>query len=204
MNEVYHTDKKVSTSRKRPETGERRIQILQTLASMLEQPHGERITTAALAKKLELSEAALYRHFASKAQMFDTLIDFIENSIFRLIHQISELPQDPKVQVVQIVKVFIVFAKKNPGMAKVMTGDALLGEHQRLQTRVTLFFDKVEANLRQLLRQQEDSPTPETHARLYAQILLAYLLGRLQRYVKSGFKVNISQDIDQSLALILS
>ena len=139
----------VPVARKRPKPGERRTQILQALAAMLEKPGADRITTASLAAHLEVSEAALYRHFASKAQMFEGLIDFIENSVFTLIHQIAEresstsadiLPSEAgDRQVAQIVRVVMQFAEKNPGMVRVMVGDALVLENQRLQQRINLF-----------------------------------------------------------------
>ena len=116
-------------ARKRPKPGERRIQILQTLASMLEQPGAERITTAALAAKLDVSEAALYRHFASKAQMFEGLIEFIESSVFTLVNQVAEREPAPALQARKIATVLLQFGEKNPGMARVMVGDALVFEH---------------------------------------------------------------------------
>ncbi|MBP8183110.1 MAG: nucleoid occlusion factor SlmA, partial [Rhodoferax sp.] len=146
--------------RKRPKPGERRVQILQALAAMLEQPAGDRITTAALAAKLEVSEAALYRHFASKAQMFEGLIEFIEQTVFSLINQIVEREQLASAgtvgigerQAAKVVAMLMQFAEKNPGMARVMVGDALVFENERLQQRMNQFFDKVEATLKQCLR----------------------------------------------------
>jgi TetR/AcrR family transcriptional regulator len=136
-------------ARKRPKPGERRVQILQTLAAMLEEPGADRITTAALAAKLSVSEAALYRHFASKAQMFEGLIEFIEQSVFTLINQITERDADPALQARRIVFVLLQFGEKNPGMARVMVGDALVFENERLSARMNQFFDKVESQLRQ-------------------------------------------------------
>ena len=147
--------------RKRPKPGERRVQILQALAAMLEQPGAERVTTAALAAKLEVSEAALYRHFASKAQMFEGLIDFIEQSVFTLINQILEQGtaegEDDSGKVgahkaACIITMLMQFAEKNPGMTRVMVGDALVFENERLQQRMNNFFDKLESTLRQTLR----------------------------------------------------
>lgn len=128
--------------RRRPKPGERRIQILQTLAAMLERPGAERITTAALAARLEVSEAALYRHFASKAQMFEGLIDFIEGSVFTLVNQITEREEDGQLQAQRIAAVVLQFAEKNPGMTRVMVGDALVFEHERLQARMNQFFER--------------------------------------------------------------
>jgi len=139
-------------ARKRPKPGERRVQILQTLAAMLEQPGAERITTAALAARLDVSEAALYRHFASKAQMFEGLIEFIESSVFTLVNQIVERDHDPATQLRGLLTVLLQFGEKNPGMTRVMVGDALVFENERLQQRMNQFFDKIEATLRQVLR----------------------------------------------------
>jgi TetR/AcrR family transcriptional regulator len=192
-------------ARKRPKPGERRVQILQALASMLEQPGSERITTAALASRLGVSEAALYRHFASKAQMFEALIDFIESSIFSLTHQLQEREPDALSRVIKAARVLVQFAEKNPGMARVMVGDALVFEHERLQERMNLFFDKLEAQWRQLLREAgAASQTPTVDAQLRASLLHAFLLGRLQRYARSGFRRLPSESLDASLALMLA
>src|SRR4051795_13306408 len=128
-----------SPARKRPRPGERRVQILETLATMLQEPGAERVTTAALAAKLDVSEAALYRHFASKAQMFEGLIEFIEQSVFTLVNQIVEREVDPGVQVQRVLAVLLQFAEKNPGMTRVMVGDALVFENERLQQRMNQF-----------------------------------------------------------------
>ena len=132
--------------------GERRLEILKALAQMLEQPKWERITTAALAEKLDVSEAALYRHFASKAQMYEGLIEFIEISVFTLANQITADEADGDRQAAQLVEMLLAFAEKNPGMVRVMTGDALVGEHERLQVRMNQFFDRFESTLKQSLR----------------------------------------------------
>ena len=139
-------------TRKRPKPGERRVQILQALATMLEQPGAERITTAALAARLEVSEAALYRHFASKAQMFEGLIEFIEQTVFGLINQLGEREPDARARCRKLVALLLQFGEKNPGMTRVMVGDALVFENERLQQRMNQFFDKIEATLRQCLR----------------------------------------------------
>jgi TetR/AcrR family transcriptional regulator len=199
--------------RKRPKPGERRVQILQALATMLEQPGSERITTASLAARLEVSEAALYRHFASKAQMFEGLIDFIEQTVFSLVNQIARReaetsPADAATSVRQaerVVAMVIQFAEKNPGMTRVMVGDALVFEHERLQQRMNQFFDKLEASLRQCLRDgaaTSASATPGADAQLMASVLTAFLVGRLQRYARSGFRRLPSEHLPASLALI--
>ncbi|MEO7853451.1 MAG: nucleoid occlusion factor SlmA [Rubrivivax sp.] len=178
-------------TRKRPKPGERRVQILQTLATMLEQPGAERITTAALAARLQVSEAALYRHFASKAQMFEGLIEFIESSVFSLVNQIAEREAQGSAQTQRIVTVLLQFGEKNPGMTRVMVGDALVFEHERLTSRMNLFFDRVESQLRQTLRYSAESAgssTPTVDAQALASVLTAFSVGRLQRYARSGFK----------------
>ncbi|KTT24553.1 nucleoid occlusion factor SlmA [Pseudacidovorax intermedius] len=191
-------------ARKRPRPGERRVQILQALAAMLEQPGAERITTAALAARLSVSEAALYRHFASKAQMFEALIDFIEQSVFSLVQQIAERDRPPAERAAQVLRMLMQFAEKNPGMVRVMVGDALVLEHERLQQRMNLFFDKLEAQWRQILRGGPSaSDTPTADAQLRATLLVGFAMGRLQRFCRSGFRRLPSEQLDGSLALVL-
>lgn len=203
--------------RKRPRPGERRVQILQALATMLEHPGAERITTAALAARLDVSEAALYRHFASKAQMFEGLIDFIEQTVFSLVNQIvererasnpAELSQDVQSgarQAAKIIVMLIQFAEKNPGMTRVMVGDALVFENERLQQRMNQFFDKIEATIKQCLRNYSaaGSETPTLTVQVRSSVLVAFLVGRLQRFVRSGFKRLPSEYLDISLPLLL-
>ena len=202
-------------ARKRPKPGERRVQILQTLASMLQQPGLERITTAALASRLSVSEAALYRHFASKAQMFEGLIEFIEQTVFTLVNQITQAEPGPlesgaeqgAYQAQRVVAMVIHFAEKNPGLTRVMVGDALVHENERLQQRMNQFFDKLEASLRQCLRgpvMQANSATPTLDAQVKASALTAFLLGRLQRFARSGYKRMPSEHLEASLALWLN
>jgi len=169
--------------------GERRLQILQTLAAMLEDPKGEKITTAALAGKLNCSEAALYRHFASKAQMFEGLIEFIETSLFGVINQISAEETQGLQQVEHILSLLLSFAQRNRGMTKVLNGDALVNENERLQLRINQLHDKIEAVLKQALRvaaTQEQLAADADFAGL-ANVLLCYVIGRWQQYAKSGF-----------------
>ncbi|MEO8060232.1 MAG: nucleoid occlusion factor SlmA [Burkholderiales bacterium] len=192
--------------RKRPKPGERRVQILHTLASMLEQPGAERVTTAALAAKLDVSEAALYRHFASKAQMFEGLIEFIEQSVFTLVNQISERETNATVQVQKIVTLLLQFGEKNPGMTRVMVGDALVFENDRLLTRMNQFFDRFESQLRQSLRTAAEaagSATPTVDSNAQASILTAFAVGRLQRFARSGFKRSPTEHLDVALRLIV-
>jgi TetR/AcrR family transcriptional regulator len=192
--------------RKRPKPGERRVQILQTLATMLEQPGSERITTAALAARLDVSEAALYRHFASKAQMFEGLIEFIEQSVFSLVNQIVATAGDAEgtLQARRIVSVLLQFGEKNPGMARVMVGDALVFENERLQQRMNLFFDKIEATLRQCLRHSASaSDTPTVDAQVQASVMTAFAAGSLQRFTRSGFKRMPTEHLEASLRGLL-
>ena len=193
--------------RKRPRPGERRLQILQTLATMLQEPGADRITTAALAARLAVSEAALYRHFASKAQMFEALIEFIESSVFSLINQITEQGGQPAAQAQRIVLVLLQFGEKNPGMVRVMVGDALVFEHERLMQRMNQFFDRVEGQLRQCLRVAGDAdgelaPTAQgqAHAQALASGLTALVAGRLQRFARSGFRRSPTEHLDSLLA----
>ena len=194
-----------TTVRKRPKPGERRIQILQALAAMLEQPGAERVTTAALAARLQVSEAALYRHFASKAQMFEGLIEFIETSVFSLLNQITDGPHPPLDKARRMITVLLQFAERNPGMARVMVGDALVFENDRLHQRMNLFFDKVEASLRQVLRDaaaSQSSATPTVDAQVQASLWVSFVVGRLQRFARSGYKRSPLEHLDASLALL--
>ncbi len=169
--------------------GERRLQILQTLAAMLEDPKGEKVTTAALAAKLDCSEAALYRHFASKAQMFDGLIEFIETSLFGVINQISAEETQGLRQVEHILALLLSFAQRNRGMTRVLTGDALVNENERLQARINQLLDKIEAALKQALRVAATQEQISANADFggLANVLLCYVIGRWQQYAKSGF-----------------
>ena len=195
------------TLRKRPKPGERRVQILQTLAAMLEQPGAERVTTAALAARLGVSEAALYRHFASKAQMFEGLIEFIETSVFTLANQINEREPSGAQQARKVITVLLQFGERNPGMARVMVGDALVFEHDRLVARMSQFFDRIESQLRQSLRGEGDaagSVTATVDANAVASVLTSFAIGRLQRYARSGFKRQPTEHLDAALHLIVA
>ena len=192
--------------RQRMKPGQRREQILQTLAAMLEQPGTERITTALLASKLEVSEAALYRHFASKAQMFEGLIDFIEHSVFSLINQIAEREGDGAHKAARMVTVLLQFGEKNPGMTRVMVGDALVFENERLHQRMNQLFDRIESALRQVLRaaaEANTSATPTADAQVRAAALVAFALGQLQRFTRSGFKRSPLDHLEASLGLMI-
>ena len=168
--------------------GERKLQILQTVAQMLEQPKGEKITTAALAARLELSEAALYRHFASKAQMFDGLIEFIEQTVFGLINKITQEEKSGLKQVEEIISLLLGFAQKNRGMTRVLIGDALMNENERLQQRINQLLDRIEATLKQSLRMAAtQGEMGEADVAAYANVLLCYVIGRWLLFAKSGF-----------------
>jgi TetR/AcrR family transcriptional regulator len=171
-------------------TGERKAQILQTLAAMLENPKGERITTALLAARLEVSEAALYRHFASKAQMFEGLIEFIEQTVFSLVNKIQAEEQDAVKQVEATVATLLGFAQKNPGMTRVLIGDALVNEDERLLSRVNQLLDRLEASLRQSARLAVTAGTfpADWDVNAYANAVIAFVIGRWHQFAKSGFK----------------
>ncbi|WP_374583143.1 nucleoid occlusion factor SlmA [Pseudoduganella sp.] len=185
--------------------GQRKLQILQALAEMLEHPKGEKITTAALARKLDVSEAALYRHFASKAQMFEGLIEFIESSVFGLINQIADKQADGLAQARDILGMLLNFASSNPGMTRVLIGDALVNEDERLQQRMNQFYDRVELALKQALRAAAaEGQAHEADVAARAGLLVSFVLGRWHRYAKSGFKANPSQDAAVQIALLLN
>jgi TetR/AcrR family transcriptional regulator len=170
--------------------GERKLQILQTLAQMLQNPRAEKITTAALAAKLDVSEAALYRHFASKAQMFEGLIEFIEESIFGLINKITSDEKSGVKQLEAMLTMLLGFAEKNPGMTRVLIGDALVNEDERLQTRINQLHDRLETSIKQALRfasSQNELPA-DVDAAAQANLLMCYVTGRWHQYAKSGFK----------------
>ncbi len=189
--------------RKRPKPGERRVQILQALATMLEQPGAERVTTAALAAKLDVSEAALYRHFASKAQMFEGLIEFVELTVFGLVNQITEREKQPAARLNKIITMLLQFGEKNPGMTRVMVGDALVFENERLHQRMNQLFDKLESTFKQALRELGEatgSTAPTADANVRASVLVSFCIGRLQRYARSGFKRVPTEYLEASLA----
>jgi TetR/AcrR family transcriptional regulator len=181
--------------------GERRLQILQTLAAMLQEPQAEKITTAALAARVGVSEAALYRHFSSKAQMYEGLIEFIEQTLFGLIARITADTPSPAAQVEAILNVLLNFAAKNPGMTRVLIGDALVHENERLQKRINQIHDRIEAQLRQCLRLSGDKQS-ELSAPL-ANLLQCVVVGRWHQFAKSGFARAPGGDIDLLLSRLL-
>jgi len=169
--------------------GERRLEILKALAGILESPKWEKITTALLAEKLDVSEAALYRHFASKAQMYEGLIEFIESSIFTLANRIAEEEADVRRQAPRLVETLLAFAETNPGMVRVLTGEALVGEHERLQARINQFFERFESTLKQSLKvaAAEEAPDAGGDPASHAAALTRYAIGCLHSYAHSGF-----------------
>jgi len=182
--------------------GERKQQILETLAKMLEAPKREKITTAALAAKLDVSEAALYRHFAGKAQMFEGLIDFIEQSLFGLVNKITSEEQEGLKQVRRILTIMLLFAEKNPGMTRVLIGDALVNEDDRLQLRINQLFDRVESTLKQSLRIAETQTSRKLNPESQANLLICFVLGRWQQFAKSGFKRKPMEFVQEQLTLL--
>jgi TetR/AcrR family transcriptional regulator len=171
-------------------TGERKHQILQILAQMLEDPAGERVTTAALAARLQVSEAALYRHFRGKAQMFEGLIEFIEQTVFTLVNRITSEEKSGVRQIESVIGVLLAFAQKNRGMTRVLIGDALVNENAQLQVRINQLHDRLEAVLKQALRfgVTQKEIAAEVDVTAHANVLMSFVIGRWHQYAKSGFK----------------
>lgn len=170
-------------------TGERKLEILQTLAEMLQDPAGEKITTAALAARLDVSEAALYRHFPSKAKMFEGLIEFIEHTIFGVLNKITDEEQSGVRQLEGAIGLLLGFAEKNPGMTRVLTGDALVHEDPRLQARINQLYDRLEASMRQCIKIAiSQGELVDRDVTAFANALLCYVCGRWHQFAKSGFK----------------
>jgi TetR/AcrR family transcriptional regulator len=186
-------------------TGERKNQILQTLAEMLEQPHAGRITTAALAAKMQLSEAALYRHFASKAQMFEGLFEFIETTIFTLVNQIVANQPNGLEQARQIAIMMLSFAERNRGMTRVLSGDALVTEDARLQTRASQITERIDASFRQSLRSalSEGILPATTEVTAMAALLTHLVIGSWLRFAQSSWQVLPTRHMDAQLKLVL-
>jgi len=189
-----------------PRASDRKIQILQRLAEMLEDPKCKKVTTALLASKLEVSEAALYRHFASKAQMYEGLIEFIEQTIFGLITKISSTEQSGLAQVSATVSMLLNFSKKNPGMTRVLIGDALVYEDDRLQERINRLHDRIEATLRQSLRFaiNQGEPVASTEIEPQSNLIMALVIGKWHQFAKSRFAKDPTHDGDIQLQMLLS
>lgn len=168
----------------------RKDHILQSLAQMLEATPGARITTAGLAKTVGVSEAALYRHFPSKAKMFEGLIGFIEDTIFSRVNRIGNEVSDPLVQLEMILNLLLGFTENNPGITRLLTGDALTGEHDRLHQRIEQFYARIESQLKQILRDAEFKQGLRTQvsASATANLLLSVAEGRIAQFVRSGFR----------------
>jgi len=192
--------------RKRPKPGERRVQILQALAEMLENPQGERVTTAALAAKIQVSEAALYRHFASKAQMFDGLIAFIEQTIFGLINQIIAKEENGRQQIQEIGMMLLAFSEKNPGMTRVLLGDSLFQEDARLQERINQVLERVEASMKQsfrIMQTQQNIPWAPEDISHRSGLVMSYVVGRWHRFARSGFTKSPLDNAAASMGVLL-
>jgi TetR/AcrR family transcriptional regulator len=172
----------------RPRRGERRQTILETLAHMLEKNQGEHITTAQLARAVGVSEAALYRHFASKAKMFEGLLEFIEETLFTRINKILAEESRAEARVQSILFLLLGFADKNPGMARLLYGDVLVGETERLRQRVAHIYERIETQLKQILREAEVGENLRVPIADTAALLLAVVEGSITRYVRSEFQ----------------
>jgi len=186
--------------------GARKLQILQTLAAMLEDPKGEKVTTAALAARLDVSEAALYRHFASKAQMFEGLIEFIETTVFGLINEISVKETSGLKQARSIIAMLLDFAQTNRGMTRVLIGDALVNENERLQERMNQMFERIEASLKQSYRLAvTEHELPESFdPASRASLVVAFVLGRWHRFAKTGFRKAPADGLEAQLPALLA
>jgi TetR/AcrR family transcriptional regulator len=182
----------------------RKQQILETLASMLQTPRGEKITTAALAGKLEVSEAALYRHFANKAKMFEGLIEFIEGALFGVINKITSDETDGLQQVQLMLQTMLKFAERNPGMSRVLIGDALVNEDDALQARINQLIDRLEASVKQSLRIAEAQGNKITNPGVAANTMISFVVGRWHAFAKSGFKRKPSENLEQHITQLIT
>jgi len=182
----------------------RKQQILQNLALMLEQELSDRITTAKLAKQVGVSEAALYRHFPSKARMYESLLDFSEESIFSRINQIKADPMDAIEKFSKISLLVLGFCQKNPGLCRLLNGEVLLGETQRLKDRISQFFDRIELELKQVHREEaiKNKQSTENSANI-ARFLTSVIEGRIQQFVRSRFQMDPTSQWDHQWRLIL-
>ncbi|WP_076417455.1 nucleoid occlusion factor SlmA [Colwellia sp. UCD-KL20] len=184
----------------------RKQQILECLASMLETSPGQRITTAKLAADVGVSEAALYRHFPSKARMFEGLIDFIEESIFSRINLILTDHKEALVRCHHILHVLLVFAERNPGMCRILSGDALMGENERLRARVNQFFEKLESQFKQVLRERKlrEGKGFTINELALANIIVAFAEGKISQYVRSSFAKKPSDDFNEQWQFLMA
>ncbi len=182
----------------------RKQQILETLAGMLQTPKGEKITTAALAARLDVSEAALYRHFANKAKMFEGLIEFIESALFGVINKITTDETDGLKQVQLMLQTMLKFAERNPGMSRVLIGDALVNEDDVLQARINQLIDRLEASVKQSLRIAEAQGNQLTDAGIAANTMISFVVGRWHAFAKSGFKRKPSDNLEQHITQLMT
>lgn len=183
----------------------RREQILQALAHMLETSPGQRITTAKLAAEVGVSEAALYRHFPSKARMFEGLIDFIEETLFSRINLILQDEKDCALRLRYIMQLILGFCERNPGITRLLNGDALQGEHERLLARINQLFERLDVQLKQVMRERRlyEGEGFATDEKVLANLLLAYLEGRINQYVRSQFRLKPTLNFDSHWQLLL-
>lgn len=184
----------------------RKQQILECLALMLQSSPGQRITTAKLAAEVGVSEAALYRHFPSKARMFEGLIEFIEESIFSRINLILTDHKETLVRCHHILHVLLVFAERNPGMCRILSGDALMGENERLRTRVNQFFEKLESQFKQVLRERKlrEGKAFNVSEQALANMLVSFAEGKISQYVRSGFARKPSDDFNEQWLFLMA
>jgi TetR/AcrR family transcriptional regulator len=182
----------------------RREEILQALAKMLETQPGTRITTAKLAAEVGVSEAALYRHFPSKAKMFEGLIEFVEDAVFSRVSMILNEEAQALAQIAKILQLLLTFTERNPGITRIFNGDALAGENERLRGRVVQFYDRLETQLKQILREAEIREGLRTRitANSTANILIAAAEGRIGQFVRSDFKRLPTENWDEQWQLL--
>lgn len=182
----------------------RRETILHALLELLENDPGARITTSVLAKSVGVTEAALYRHFPSKRKMFEALLEFAEEAVFSRCQVILQEQEDVRVRLQQLAHLVLVFAERNPGLCCVLTGDALIGENEALRKRASQFFERLETQIRQTLKEGEirQGLRPRTSATRGADFVLVFMEGRIQRYIRSSFSRLPSTDFDENWELI--
>ncbi len=182
----------------------RREDILQALAQELESSPGTRITTASLARAVGVSEAALYRHFASKAKMFEGLIDFAEESVFTLVNKVQEQETDLESRCEKIVTVVVTFAERNPGISRVLAGDALVGENERLRKRVSQFFERLQTQIKQLLREANLSGEVRAAESIdaTANLLVILIQGKISDYIRTAFEQKPTQHLQEQWSIV--
>ena len=182
----------------------RRQHILEVLASELETNPGSRITTAGLARAVGVSEAALYRHFASKAKMFEALIDFAEETVFGLVNRIIENESDAVTRCEKIIQLLLGFSERNPGITRILIGDALLGENERLHARVVQFFERLETQFRQILREANlsDGPRPISNLEAASNLMVTFIEGKMSQFARSSFDKKPTEHLDDQWAVM--